>query len=168
MGLHEPESIYSAYKWTSRFFDYCINMLIQTDYKIYKRCRNNHWGNERVMSYAELNESIIYDLLHNNNWRREQLSRVEGRRASERAFDEFSSLSSNSSLQLKETHSIEMNEDRRDSKSIMNTKIFYACKVCGSGGCSGDLTTRAYWHCKEGSMIATREVNRVYLHYQCF
>ena len=148
MGLHEPESIYSAYKWTSRFFDYCINMLIQTDYKIYKHYRDNHLGNERVMSHAELDESIIYDLLHNNNWRREQLSSVEGRRASVRAFDEFSSLSSNSSLQLKETHGIEVNEDRRDSKSMMNTKIFYACKVYGSGGCSGDLTIRAYWHCK--------------------
>ena len=101
------------------------------------------------MSYAELNESIIYDLLHNNNWRREQLSSVEGKRASVRAFDEFSSLSSNSALQLKETHSVETNEDRRDSKSMMNTKIFYACKVCGMGGCSGDLTIRAYWHCKE-------------------
>ena len=86
-------------------------MLIQTDYKIYERYRDNHLGNERVMSHAELDESIIYDLLHNNNWRREQLSSVEGRRASVRAFDEFSSLSSNSSLQLKETHSIEVNED---------------------------------------------------------
>ena len=149
MGLHEPESIYSAYKRTSRFFDCCINMLIQTDYKIYEHYRDNHLGNERVMSHAELDESIIYDLLHNNNWRREQLSSVEGRRASVRAFDEFSSLSSNSSLQLKETYSIKVNEDRRDSKSMMNTKIFYACKVCGSGGCSGDLTIRAYWHCKE-------------------
>ena len=125
-------------------------------------------GNERVMSHAELDESIIHDLLHNNNRRREQLSSVEGRRASVRAFDEFSSLSSNSSLQLKETHGIEVIEDRRYSKSMRNTKIFYACKVYGSGGCSGDLTIRAYWHCKEGSMIATREVNRVYLHYQCF
>ena len=86
-------------------------MLIQTDYKIYEHYRDNHRGNERVMSHAELDESIIYDLLHNNNWRREQLSRVEGRRASVRAFDEFSSLSSNSSLQLKETHGIEVNED---------------------------------------------------------
>ena len=68
-------------------------------------------GNERVMSHAELDESIIHDLLHNNNRRREQLSSVEGRRASVRAFDEFSSLSSNSSLLLKETHSIEVNED---------------------------------------------------------
>ena len=73
-------------------------MLIQTDYKIYKHYRDNHLGNERVMSHAELDESIIYDLLHNNNWRREQLSSVEGRRASVRAFDEFSSLSSNSAL----------------------------------------------------------------------
>ena len=60
MGLHEPDSIYSAYKWTSRFFDCCINMLIQTDYKIYEHYRNNHLGNERVMSHAELDESIIY------------------------------------------------------------------------------------------------------------
>ena len=124
-------------------------MLIQTDYKIYEHYRDNHLGNERVMSHAELDESIIYDLLHNNNWRREQLSSVEGRRASVRAFDEFSSLSSNSSLQLKETHGIEVIEDRRYSKSMRNTKIFYACKVYGSGGCSGDLTIRAYWHCKE-------------------
>ena len=70
MGLHEPESIYSAYKWTSRFFDCCVIMLIQTAYKIYKRCRDNHLGSERVISHAELNASIIYDLLHNNNWRR--------------------------------------------------------------------------------------------------
>ena len=106
-------------------------------------------GNERVMSHAELDESISYDLLHDNNWRREQLSSVEGRRASVRAFDELSSFSSNSSLQMKETHGIEVIEDRRYSKSMRNTKIFYACKVYGSGGCSGDLTIRAYWHCKE-------------------
>ena len=98
MGLHEPESVDSAHKWSSRFFDCCVIMLIQTAYKIYKRCRDNHLGSERVISHAELNESIIYDLLHNNNWRREQLSSVEGRRASVRAFDEFSSLSSNSAL----------------------------------------------------------------------
>ena len=35
MGLHEPESVYSAHKWSSRFFDCCIIMLIQTAYKIY-------------------------------------------------------------------------------------------------------------------------------------
>ena len=58
-------------------------------------------------------------------------------------------------------------EDRRDSKSMMNTKIFYACKVCGSGGCSGDLTIRAYWHCKEWAMVATREEYKAYLHYHC-
>ena len=124
-------------------------------------------GNERVMSHAELDESIIHDLLHNNNRRREQLSSVEGRRASVRAFDEFSSLSSNSSLQLKETHGIEVIEDRRYSKSMRNTKIFYACKVYGSGGCSGDLTIRAYWHCKEWAMVATREEYKAYLHYHC-
>ena len=35
-------------------------MLIQTDYKIYEHYRDNHLGNERVMSHAELDESIIY------------------------------------------------------------------------------------------------------------
>lgn len=83
------------------------------------------------MSYAELNESIIYDLLHNNNWRREQPTRVEGRRASVRAFDEFSSLSSNSALQLKENHSVEMNEDRRDFKSMMSKKFSPLVKCVG-------------------------------------
>ena len=101
------------------------------------------------MSHAELDESIIHALLHNNNRRREQLSSVEGRRASVRAFDEFSSLSSNSSLQLKETHGIEVIEDRRYSKSMRNTKIFYSGNGYGSGGCCGDLTIRAYRHCKE-------------------
>ena len=33
-------------------------------YLFYKRCRDNHLGNESVTSHAELNESIIYDLLH--------------------------------------------------------------------------------------------------------
>ena len=86
------------------------------------------------MSYAELNESIIYDRRHNNTWRREQLSRVEGRRDSERAFDEDSRLSSNYALPLKETHKLEPNEERRDSDSRIQTQIYYAWKGCGQRG----------------------------------
>ena len=45
MGLLKSESIYCAHKWGSRFFDCCIIMLIQTAYKIYKRCRDKKLGN---------------------------------------------------------------------------------------------------------------------------
>ena len=89
MGLHEPESVYSAHKWSSRFFDCCIIMLIQTAYKIYKCCRDRKLCNEKSMTYAKFkfNEDVVDRFLHNKGWRSEKLAIAENRRASVRVSD---------------------------------------------------------------------------------
>ena len=92
MGLHEPESVYSAHKWSSRFFDCCIIMLIQTAYKIYKCCRDRKMSNEKSMMHAEFNEDVVDRLLHNKGWRSEKLAIAENRRVSVRVSDVDASL----------------------------------------------------------------------------
>ena len=92
MGLHEPESVDSAHRWSSRFFDCCIIMLIQTAYKIYKCCRDRKLGNEKSMTHAEFNEDVVDHLLHNKGWRSEKLAIAENRRVSVRVSDVDASL----------------------------------------------------------------------------
>ena len=75
MGMHGFEGIGRAHKWTSRMFDCCVNILMQTSYKIYKCCRDRKLGNEKHMSHAEFNESVIGRLIHNDGWRKEKLAR---------------------------------------------------------------------------------------------
>lgn len=67
MGMHGFEGISRAHKWTSGVFDCCVNILIQTAYKIYQCRMDNKLGNEESMSYAEFNESVIRHL-HNSGW----------------------------------------------------------------------------------------------------
>ena len=141
---------------------------MQTAYKIYEHCRDNKLGNEEPMSHAEFNESVIRHLPYNSDWRHEQLSRSKGRRASVRSHAEFSSLSSNSSLEATRNHTMGRNDEKCSQKSKKNKTISYACRVCRSGGGSGNLTSRTIWYCKECSKACKSDENRVYLHPQCF
>ena len=168
MCMHGFEGIGRAHRWTSRVFDCCVNILMQTAYKIYEHCRDNKLGNEEPMSHAEFNESVIRHLPYNSDWRHEQLSRSKGRRASVRSHAEFSSLSSNSSLEATRNHTMGRNDEKCSQKSKKNKTISYACRVCRSGGGSGNLTSRTIWYCKECSKACKSDENRVYLHSQCF
>ena len=90
------------------------------------------------------------------------------RRASVRSHAEFSSLSSNSSLEATRNHTMGRNDEKCSQKSKKNKTISYACRVCRSGGGSGNLTSRTIWYCKECSKACKSDENRVYLHSQCF
>lgn len=80
MGMHGFEGVGSAHKWTSRMFDCCMNILMQTDYKIYKCCRDRNLGNEEPTTHAEFNESVIGHLLHNDGLRKEKLTSSKKKR----------------------------------------------------------------------------------------
>ena len=81
MGLHEPESVDSAHKWSSRFFDCCI-MLTQTATRYIKMRQKTEQLEEQM--HAEFNEDV--EIAHTTKTEVEKLAIAENRRVSIRGL----------------------------------------------------------------------------------
>ena len=172
MGLHGFEGIGKAHKWTTRFFDAMINILIQTAYRIYKWNRDNKHGNLPALSHAEFNESVIEHFLHNIECKAEKLSSSESSRCSVRLFDVQSSVSSSSPLKRAERHEMEYSSEKFSKSSRQGRTRACVCKMCQVDPLPSEgakkLPERTQWYCLDCSKSAIDASERLYLHPQCF
>ena len=170
MGFHGFEGIGRAHKWTARFFDAMVNILMQTAYRIYKWCRDNKLGNEKPMTHAEFNESVIDYFMNNEAWKSEKRSLAGDRRSSSRSSELKSKLSASSLTQGSSTihHSLQYCSEKYEVEN-RSRKFSKACVVCkGREAQKPDLPLRVSWYCKECSAGCVRIKDRVFLHPQCF
>ena len=157
-------------KWTNRLFDCVINLMLQTSYNVYRRCRQHKLGNEETLMHREFNERVTDHFLNNIDWKLEKEEAALGKKVLMKRAIAKSNVAQCVDINFSEFHDLALSEVARGKSQKVRPYICAMCKIDPPKELLS-YESRTLYYCVQCSVfaeVAKRHQDRTYLHPQCF